>query len=1779
MKKEHPGRKAFFTSLISLVLCFTMLVGTTFAWFTDNAASKSNVIQAGNLELKLYWTDNLNSGTWHDVEGEYNTLFTKENWEPGYTEVRYLKIKNAGNLAFNFNLTLETQGEVGKLAEVINVYVSDNVQNSFTDREELSGSEFRAIGLLNSVINGGKSVKGTLLPTNLQNPMYESGEKIIAIALQMIPTAGNDYQGKDLGAGFKIKAIATQCSYESDSFDSTYDKDAVSANTIAETNVTAAVTSAEGKVSEKVVLTGNGVKATVPAGTVLKDGVSELRFTVKPLKDTASGITAVNDQILIPVDVHIEGIAEDNTVPVIIELGEVLPKYLNMGNYSLVHVENGANQIMTYVDDVSDLNSHNQFTYDSNTGFVTIAMASFSEVALVADTGNPWKGGYDYTWYEKGEDPYIITNADQLAGLGAIVGGMNGKEPYSFENKTVTLITDVDLGDGEVGNDASKIFYPIGYYNNKGSYARTSDTDVTSGVKAFKGIFDGNGHTISNFYQNTWEMFGDYNDGYSSGSNYYKDAMGLFGYVNGGTVKNLTVNNFKSDGEFTPTGVIAAYAADATFENIAITNCNPRVYNTGNGGIVGVGGNSGDTSAQKMNFTNITIDNSNKISALWGSWDVACGGLMGMFRGYSQVTFKNCHVGAQIDVYNDVCGNYQYYWYRYAGMMIGSLRGRNITQGGYTVPDMQDIKAESCTVHFGDWNDYWYCELVANSLASYTHDHQFSRLEQIDSLNEIKSGDVWTKTGNFILFENGKVKESGAGTCYHIMKDASGNLYEHRHDVADSTNPTIKETINGAEILKENNQRVYLPFNQLFQGDGWGVKHVPIYDDGKTYYEGITILDRDVADSEEKFEVIETIKDKQLRVGNLNAFPIGKIFKAKEGAKINTSGVHATVISLVDGMEMESIFTPKSSWEESTLEIKGAGPAKIIIQDYEYCKPTEFEIEVIEAKNATSSMSATANDVVLLSDMGFSTLVVSGGYTLHGNGFTLSSLNDITGDSLSTAYIELDNGTLDNVRVICPNFSHQIMYMSQAKVDGNVDPTAEWRYKNIRSAVSMVGKSTISNSYISGGRAGVFVLGGNATIDNTMVYAGALANIHVNVAQSVVLRDLTLVQQPTKATVNDTNITKMGFSVVVTCSGDGSSTPITLEGTLNQYAWANNTYEDYFPDKADTIVNYVMQQNEYKHNFSLHEGEASQDWLNLGFAYMPADLGLSVDMPTLNDNRIDSDKTKKQYDWVKISALGTEAYVYSIKNTGGTDETLKTEPTYTVPDAGTVLLPKLSFKDVKEGITFSTVYDELKGWTSTVEADLDTLKSYSFKFENLVASKNGKQLTYTVTSNESNIDIKEEILLTGSGITDYILQVTDGNIIHKMPFTVVATRATINPPEKIAEPSGTPLLVVKAKNSDWSCALPALEGTEIKYWSVAEGDYITLVLSTLTPEDKGARNGTNNFWEYTGANNDYYLKVTCGVIHEGKNVYGMPVVVDNGGNKMYFTISSDTGYVGTTTTARTVTIDYLFRDNNGGELTFSKTWQFNYADYKNGKQYSYSDFVKGTLKEAGCVTPDTLVTLADGSQVRVDSLTGEEQLLVWNMETGSLDSAAIMFNDSEAEAEVEVIKLTFSDGTTVDVISEHGFWDYDLNRYVYLDRYADKYIGHWFAKRNGDELERVQLVDVVLATELTTAWSPVTEGHLCYFVNGMLSMPGGVGGLFNIFDVDAETMTYDFEAMAKDIETYGLFTYEELSQFAELSEDMFYNAGGPFLKVSMAKGNLTESELIAMIQRYGKYFE
>lgn len=226
-------------------------------------------------------------------------------------------------------------------------------------------------------------------------------------------------------------------------------------------------------------------------------------------------------------------------------------------------------------------------------------------------------------------------------------------------------------------------------------------------------------------------------------------------------------------------------------------------------------------------------------------------------------------------------------------------------------------------------------------------------------------------------------------------------------------------------------------------------------------------------------------------------------------------------------------------------------------------------------------------------------------------------------------------------------------------------------------------------------------------------------------------------------------------------------------------------------------------------------------------------------------------------------------------------------------------------------------------------------------------------------------------------------------------------------------------------------------------------------------------------------------------------------------------------------------------------------------------------------KQSSCLLPDTLITMADGSQKPVKDIVQGDLVKVFNHETGEVDAAPVTFNDYEEAAYVNVINLYFSNGSYVGVVSEHGFFDLDTMRYEYIDEYNyQDFIGHRFYVDGGSS---ATLDRVTVEERYTEVYSPVTFYHLDLFVEDMLSMPGGIAGLFNIFEY-ADNLQYDQEAYARDIETYGLFTYEDLAPLG-VTEIMFEAYAGKYLKVALGKGILTEEYLAYLIERYGGFTE
>ena len=111
MTNSKSTKRALLTSVLALLMCVTMLVGATFAWFTDTASTRVNKIQAGNLDLEVEYRTTA-GGDWKaldnatDLFGAEGTLF-----EPGHTRVVELKIKNAGNLALKYKIGMNVISE------------------------------------------------------------------------------------------------------------------------------------------------------------------------------------------------------------------------------------------------------------------------------------------------------------------------------------------------------------------------------------------------------------------------------------------------------------------------------------------------------------------------------------------------------------------------------------------------------------------------------------------------------------------------------------------------------------------------------------------------------------------------------------------------------------------------------------------------------------------------------------------------------------------------------------------------------------------------------------------------------------------------------------------------------------------------------------------------------------------------------------------------------------------------------------------------------------------------------------------------------------------------------------------------------------------------------------------------------------------------------------------------------------------------------------------------------------------------------------------------------------------------------------------------------------------------------------------------------------------------------------------------------------------------------------------------------------------------------------
>ena len=238
MTKRKSVKRALLSSVMSIILCFTMLLGTTFAWFTDSAVSGSNVIKSGNLDVEVEYT--LDGETWNDLDGAAD-LFQKGLWEPGHTEVVAFKITNNGSLALkyaaNMNIIDETVGKTKDDADIVLsdiLTVSTLVQQAVNEDGSSNQIGDITLGLAFSSENGvgyentAAFKAGNVLRNDVE--LHPGAAHYVIVKVDMDETVGNEanHNGTDIPTiEFGVNLLATQFTSESDTFGNQYDKDAV----------------------------------------------------------------------------------------------------------------------------------------------------------------------------------------------------------------------------------------------------------------------------------------------------------------------------------------------------------------------------------------------------------------------------------------------------------------------------------------------------------------------------------------------------------------------------------------------------------------------------------------------------------------------------------------------------------------------------------------------------------------------------------------------------------------------------------------------------------------------------------------------------------------------------------------------------------------------------------------------------------------------------------------------------------------------------------------------------------------------------------------------------------------------------------------------------------------------------------------------------------------------------------------------------------------------------------------------------------------------------------------------------------------------------------------------------------------------------------------------------------------------------------------------------------------------------------------------------------------
>lgn len=345
MNNTKSTKRALLSSIMAMLICVAMLIGTTFAWFTDSASTAVNKIQAGTLKIELQyataWDASGNPTAWDDAEGKTLNFLQKQAdgtvaqgtnilWEPGCTyELPQLRVVNKGDLALKYKVIISGINGSAKLNEVIDWTINDAPIN-LTEKHLLAGQT--------------------------DDPFTIKG--------QMQETAGNEYQGLSID-GIGITVVATQDTVEADSFGDQYDINAVYpvAPTLSNTTVAGTIKSDENTTLGNMSDTGSPTSAeiTIPSGAVDTDTNAVFNMNLTDLRPDS-----VTYEISLK-DTTGNSVTLDSPAKVTTNIGA------NLTNVVVKH----SNNLMTKVTSTNNL-TDGTYYYKKSTGELIICSSTFS---------------------------------------------------------------------------------------------------------------------------------------------------------------------------------------------------------------------------------------------------------------------------------------------------------------------------------------------------------------------------------------------------------------------------------------------------------------------------------------------------------------------------------------------------------------------------------------------------------------------------------------------------------------------------------------------------------------------------------------------------------------------------------------------------------------------------------------------------------------------------------------------------------------------------------------------------------------------------------------------------------------------------------------------------------------------------------------------------------------------------------------------------------------------------------------------------------------------------------------------------------------------------------------------------------------------------------------------------------------------------------------------------------------------------------------------------------